>query len=199
MDDALRKAIFNRKHEYDKRLKEYLIEKSKQYKNSKDFRIKNFGDYLYCKEHNLLKEMPWLYQKIMRWNDINIRTYLNVWETLEDINIDYIKEYIELQENKNDERLKRFKQLDFETYVDVDRNDVLDEMWDSDIKEEAISRGFEIKDYDDDDYEEDAYIELAELASKLSAFDTDRFFKEFMKNKRLYDKEQLIEFIQNII
>ncbi|MCH5167880.1 MAG: hypothetical protein J1F35_08380 [Erysipelotrichales bacterium] len=134
----------------------------------------------------------------MSFNRINIRTDLNIWETLEDIDIDLIKEYIELKENENKECLKEFKKLDFETYVDIDTDDALNEMWDSDIKREAENRGFIICEDEFDDIDEDELEDLALAVSKLSHFDTDRFFKEFMKNKRIYNKEELIEFIGNI-
>ena len=135
----------------------------------------------------------------MSWNDINIRTYLNVWETLEDIDIDLIKEYIELKENENKDRLKEFESFEFDTYVTVDKNDALYEMYDDDIKYEAESRGFIIREDEFDDIDENEWEDLALAVSKLSSYDMDRFFKEFMKNKRFYNKEQLIDFIENIL
>ena len=135
----------------------------------------------------------------MSWNRINVRTDLNIWETLEDIDIDFIKEYIELKEHENKDRLKEFKSFEFETYVDVDTDNALNEMWDSDIKEEAISRGFIVKEDEFDDIDENEWEDLALAVSKLSHFDIDRFFKEFMKNKRLYNKDELIDFLDNVI
>ena len=134
----------------------------------------------------------------MSFNRINIRTYLNAWETLEDIDIDIIKEYIDLKENENKERLKEFKRYDFETYVDIDTDDALNEMWDSDIKREAESRGFIVCEDEFDDIDENEWEELGLAVSKLSHFDIDRFFREFMKNKRIYSKEELIEYIKTI-
>lgn len=135
----------------------------------------------------------------MGWNSINVRTDLNIWETLEDIDIDLIKEYIELKENENKDRLKEFKSFEFETYVSVDSDDALNEMWDSDIKNEAESRGFIVREDEFDDIDENEWEDLALAVSKLSHFDIDRFFREFMKNKRIYNKEELFEFIKNII
>ena len=135
----------------------------------------------------------------MGWNRINVRTDLNVWETLEDIDIDLIKEYIKLKKNENKDRLKEFKSFEFETYVDLNADDALNEMWDSDIKEEAESRGFIVREDEFDDIDENEWEDLALAVSKLSHFDIDRFFREFMKNKRIYNKEELFEFIKNII
>ena len=135
----------------------------------------------------------------MGWNRINVRTDLNVWETLEDIDIDLIKEYIKLKKNENKDRLKEFKSFEFETYVDLDVDDALNEIWDSDIKNEAESRGFIVREDEFDDIDENEWEDLALAVSKLSHFDIDRFFREFMKNKRIYNKEELFEFIKNII
>ena len=92
--------------------------------------------------------------------------------------------------------MKEFKAFEFETYVNIDKDDFLNEIWDSEIRDEAENRGFIIK--DDEDYDAENYEEYAKIISEYSAFDLKRFFEEFMKNKRIYDKEKLIEFIENI-
>ena len=131
---------------------------------------------------------------------INVSCRTSVWDVLEDIDNEAIEKYLSAKNVKNEKIEKELKDHVFYTYVDVDADDALELIDDYDVKSHLEFQGYIVKDSDydpDDDFYED-WETLAEDVSKLSHFDIERFFKEFMRHKRIYRNEELIEIIKNI-
>ena len=134
------------------------------------------------------------------YSDIYVETRLEQWDILEKIGEKDIQTYLDIKNGKITEQNKidDFQSDYFYYDTGLDVSDVINKIDTDDIMEEIQSRGYEIKD-NDDEYDDDWYYEIGKQLSKAGFMESLAWLKGYGNASRLVTKNELKEHINKLI